>query len=423
MAIRNLETRIPTLQRPAVKAKGTEAPRAAIAAVPLRDTLLRTQPTPLAQAVSPFVKTPFRAGNSLELFIDGKEAYPQIHGLIDSAKKRIDMEFFAFTDDSGGRAVAEKLMKKANEGVEVNVLVDKLSHLGSDMMKDLEAAGVNVKRFTNGYKVPLMHANSITDHRKILLVDGKAGMTGGMNIAERYEKYWHDVMVKFEGPTLEDVYAKFEHNWKLSGGKAPRSIPLDLARKGADSLQVAVTSSNEREILDSFLAAFKTAKEKIFVTSPYFIDDEIVSSLKAAAKRGVKVHAVLPSVGDNPAIDIMNKSVVNDLLDNGVSVYQYDTLNPAFGKHNHVTDHFNHAKVATMDGYFSIVGTANMDRRSMALSQEINLHVDSKKFAQEVEERFFKQDFLKKAKPAARAVLSGKEKVAEKILNSLKTLF
>lgn len=423
MAIRALDAQLPVLQRPPVRAGGAGATSSPVASV-ARDTFVRTQPSEIAKAVTPFVATPFRPGNQVDLFINGDEVFPQIHKLLDSAKERIDMEFFAFTDDATGRAIGEKLIAKAQNGVEVNVLVDKVSQLRSDLMKDLEIGGVRVKRFTNGYKVPLLHANNITDHRKIILVDGKAGMTGGMNIAERYEKYWHDVMVKFQGPSLQDVYGKFEMNWKLSGGEALRPIKLDLARKGNHAVQVAVTSSSDREIRDSFLAAFKTAKERIYVQSPYFIDDDMIKGLTEAAKRGVKVHAMLPAVGDNAAIDTMNRSVVNELKDANIEVYQYDTLNYAVGKHDHITDHFNHAKIATMDGKFSIIGTANMDRRSMAMSQEINLHVDSEQFAKQIEKRFFKKDVvLKKAKPAAKQVMAGTDKIAEKVLNNLRFLF
>ncbi len=405
---------------PAEKGTSTTPPRPTMGL----DSILRTQPASnVAKAVSPYVSTPFRPGNDIDLFVDGKEAYPQLHALIDSARTRIDMEFFAFHDDPSGRAVAEKLMKKARQGVEVNVLVDTLSQFGSDMMRDLEKAGVRVQRFTDGHKLPLLHANTITDHRKILLVDGKAGMTGGMNLGERYEKYWHDFMVKVEGPTLKDLYDKFEGNWKLSGGEALRRVPLDLTTKGTNSLQVAVTSSSEREIRDSYLAAFKAAKDRIYINSPYFIDSEMIAGLKAAAKRGVKVHVIVPSVGDNPAIDLMNRSVVNELLAAKVKVYEYDTLNLQVGQHDHETDHFNHGKVAVIDGQFTIIGTANMDRRSMALSQEINLHVDSADFARDVEERIFTKDLMTRARPAQAVPFKGFEKAAEKVLNSLRPLF
>ncbi|HEY9855049.1 MAG TPA: phospholipase D-like domain-containing protein, partial [Stenomitos sp.] len=230
-------------------------------------------------------------------------------------------------------------------------------------------------------------------------------------------------MVKFEGPTLQDVYGKFEENWKLSGGGALRPVTLDLAPKGDRTLQVAVTSTSEREIRDSYLAAFKAAKDHIFINSPYFIDSDMVASLKDAAKRGVKVTAIVPSVGDNPAIDLMNRSVVNELLATGVKVYEYDTLNEDIGQHDHETDHFNHGKVATIDGKFTIIGTANMDRRSMALSQEINLNVDSEAFAKDVEERIFQHDLLTRAKPAQVSTMSAPTKAAEKILNAFRPLF
>lgn len=356
--------------------------------------------SPVAKAVAPHVTVPMRQGNKLEFFIDGNQAFPEIYKAIDSAKQRLDLEFFAFFDDSTGNKVANKLIAKAKSGVEVNLIIDYLNYRkSSDLMEKLEQGGVRVKPFTDGHDLPLLHVNSITDHRKVILVDGKMALSGGMNLAEPYEKYWHDTMFKIEGPTVQDYYMYFQKNWQLSGGPALRPLQIDTTVKGGVAAQVAVTSPDDQEIRKSTIAAYHAAKKSIVAQSPYFIDDEIIEALTSAAKRGVAVTVVIPKVGDNPFVDVMNSDVGKAFTQAGIKVRQYDTMNYQVGKHDHETDHFNHGKVAVVDGQFVIMGTANADNRSMEMSREINLHVESETFAKEVQERFFDKDMKTKAKP------------------------
>lgn len=401
-----------------------KAPASSAAPAMNADAWLTQKPSPLAAKVAAQAASPMRPGNSVELFVNGGEAFGAMHKLLDSAKKRIDMEFFSFFDDKTGRDMIDRLSKKAKEGVQVNLLVDHLgSFLKRDLLDDMRDAGIRVRPFTNGSDYPLLNANSTTDHRKILLVDGKVGMTGGMNIGEPYQNHWHDFMVKVEGPTLGDLYKTFERNWELSDGERMRDIVPDLAPKGAHAAQVAVTSPRKDEIRRSFLAAFDNAQDKILINSPYFIDEEMVAALKRASARGVKVTAMIPSVGDNPIVDQMNKSVINELLDAKIDVRLYDTMNPDFKAHDHATDNFNHGKIATIDDQLSIIGTANMDTRSMIKNQEINLNIDSKALAKEIEERVFKHDFAAKARPAVKHEFNAAEKAVNKGLNALRRFF
>lgn len=355
---------------------------------------------PIAKAVAPHVTAPMRQGNKLEFYIDGNQAFPEIYKAIDSAKKRLDLEFFAFFDDATGNKVADKLIAKAKKGVEVNLIIDFLNYRkSSDLMERLEKGGVRVKPFTDGHDYPLLHVNDITNHRKVLLVDGQTALSGGMNLAVPYEKYWHDSMFKIEGPTVQDYYKYFEKNWKLSGGSALKPVQIDTTVKGKVAAQVAVTAPDDQEIRKSTLAAYNSAKKSIVAQSPYFIDDEIIEALTRAARRGVAVTIVIPQVGDNPFVDVMNSDVGKAFTQAGVKVYQYDTMNYQVGEHDHETDHFNHGKVSVVDGQFVLMGTANADNRSMEMSREINLHVDSESFAKEVQERFFDKDMKTKAKP------------------------
>lgn len=417
MAIQNLQA---TPRRLAlVPDRVPLTPNAAAAALG-SDTYVKSS---VAAASESLAKAPMRPGNALKLLVNGSEAFPELYKQVDSAQHRLDMEFFTFHEDVTGRQMADKLIAKAQSGVQVNLLLDKLSNRGNPLLGEMEQAGVNVRTFTNGHAHPWLNLSDITDHRKILLVDGKVGMTGGMNIGERYEKYWHDLMVKLQGPSLDDMYGTFEHNWKLSDGSALRPVEKQLAAVGESAVQIAETAPTKQEIRDTMFAAFKSAKKRIMVQSPYFIDPDFVDHLKAAAQRGVKVYAQLPTVGDNPLVDLMNRDVVNELLEAGVQVRQFDTLNKAIGHHDHVTDHFNHAKVAVVDGQWTAIGTANADTRSMLHNQELNLNVDSKKFAHDVEKRVFGRDFATISAKAAKQEISTWEKPLQVLLKSVRRFF
>lgn len=358
----------------------------------------RQAPSSVAGAVNPNVAAPMRPGNSLELYVDGKQAYAALNRVVDSARTRIDFEFFAFHDDATGRAMADKLIAKAKSGVQVNLLLDFLNYRKSkDLMERMSAGGVNVRAFVDGHEYPWIHVNSLTDHRKVALVDGKVAVSGGMNIGEPYEKNWHDLMFKVEGPTVQDYYRYFEQNWSKSKGAALRPLTLDTSVRGRHSAQVAVTTPTEQEIRKSTIAAYDSAKTSIMAQSPYFIDDEVIAALTRAAKRGVDVHVIIPGKGDNPFVDIMNADVRKYFVEAGIKVHQYDTKNPAIKGHDHALDRFNHGKVAVVDGQYVMIGTANADNRSMAISREINLHVDSPEFAKEVTARVFEHDFNTRA--------------------------
>lgn len=364
----------------------------------------------VAAASIPHGISPVRGGNNVQLLVDGREAYPMIERLIDGARLRIDSEFFSFHNDESGRRIANKLIQAVQRGVQVNLILDNLGNRTNPLVKIMRDGGVRVALYTNGYRYPTLHPNSTVDHKKFILVDGVVGITGGMNIGLRYERFWHDLMVRFEGPVLKDYYASFLENWEIS--KGPNKLDaldfpqVDMTAKGSMTAQMAVTRPERQEIRKGWMAAIDAAKSHIFVQSPYFIHDELVDHLKKAAQRGVKVSAILPTVGDNRVVDYINRFTTNDLLKGGVKVYEYDTRNPDFPNHDHETDHFNHGKVITIDGQWTSIGTANADARSMAMSQEVNLNVDSPEFARVVEQRVFLHDITTKARPAQPTVFS-----------------
>lgn len=347
--------------------------------------------------VAKAANAPVRDGNQLEFHVNGGDVYGNIRRLVQSAKQTITMEFFTFHDDPSGFAMADELVAAAKRGVHVRVLLDNMSARHSpEVMARMRDAGVEVRTFANGFKEPDNHPNTTTDHRKVVLVDGKEGMTGGMNIGTRYEDYWHDVMVTMRGPVLNDFYRENATNWVASGGDFPADA-IDLAKQNAKPVgdmpaAVHVTTPTSHQIQDGLFAAIDAAKDNVFINSPYFIDQPLVDRLTAAAKRGVRVVVQIPTVGDNKLIDYMNKTRINEMIDAGCDVRSFDTKNPNIEGHDHVKDHFDHAKLATVDGVWVSLGTANADSRAMRQNQEINVAVSSPELAQSINRKFFNTD-------------------------------
>jgi cardiolipin synthase len=338
-------------------------------------------------------------GNQPTLHVDGNEAFPEIYRLIRNAEHTIDMDYYMFETNSTGEKVSQELIAAAKRGVRVNVMVDALmAPLSRKTLDAMKAAGINVRPFTNGFKVPILHPSDSANHRKLLLVDGKAGMVGGMNIGESYEKYWHDSMTSVQGPAVKDLYKAFTRNWVQSGGKEPTDA-LALAAKAAvpmgdAKVAVHLSTPKEHQIAQGFQAAIDQAKDHIYMSSPYFIDQPLVDHLKAAAKRGVKVVVVVPMMTDIFIVNWVNKARVNEMLAAGVTVRTFDTTPKAERDKVKGFSHayFAHAKLLTVDGVWSGVGSANASARSMWHNQEVNVGVTSPAFAQDIEQRFFHTD-------------------------------
>lgn len=397
----------------------------------------------VGKAMAKAIDAPFKHGNHVEFFIDGNEAFPALHKHIESAQKRIDMEYFSFFNDEAGNKIADRLIAKAQSGVEVNMILNHGNTFNHQEIADkMIAGGVRVNYFDNGHAQPTidlngskpggekvlldgatLHPESTVDHRKITLVDGKAAMTGGMNIGDPYEKFWHDGMIKVKGPVVQDFYDAFEKNWSLSHGEALTPVVVDTIPQGKVPAQLSLTAPGQDDVRKTMLAAFDAAQHEIQITSPYFIDEDIIKGLEKANKRGVKVKVTIPSKGDNPMVDIMNDSVSNRLLKGGVKVYRYDTMNYDFPKHDHATDHFNHIKSYSVDGQVGSFGTANVDTRSMKRNQELMLNFDHAEPTRTLNQRLFEKDLATLAKAAEKVEMDGMKKVQAAVLNGLRRFF
>lgn len=367
---------------------------------------------------------PWRAredGNAIELLIDG-EAFRSMRPAIDAAQHLIEVQTFQWGDDATGRGIAEQLMAKARAGVKVRCLIDASSKTVNDLIKrkdvsaglddELRAAGVEVI-FQHGYgqtfvesmknvgrglwdgvkrlfggRPPACEKRGIFnhDHRKLLLVDGRVGYAGGMNIAKEYEHDWHDVQAKVVGPAAHELHRLFVDRWRAAGGKATElPAPRWEAPPGDVRVEVLATiPGKDRCILDRYLKEIEAAKRTTLIEVAYFLDDRIIDALGRSARRGVRTVVIIPSdeVNDVYLVKEAFAWVKNDVVRSGVELYMYK-------------ERLNHSKVAAWDGQRCTVGSSNLDRLALDEISECNLWVPDARFTRTLEQRVFAVDLPK----------------------------
>lgn len=314
--------------------------------------------------------------NSFQLLINGEDKFPIVLKTLSEAQRFIHMEYYAWENDVRGNQIKDVLIQKAQEGLKIRILYDDYASMGirKNIVKELQEAGVQIHP-----KIKLklrQFANRLNhrDHRKVILVDGLYGFTGGINISDRYDNtidtklYWRDTHVKFTGPLVHDLQRHFLASWNaaqsqkllfskefLSAKERPKSLPY----KGLAQIIPGGPYYPFSNIMLSYLKIFNLARETLYITNPYFIpSSSILNALKQAAMSGVDVRLLLPATSDSWLVGAASKFYFEELLDAGVRIYLY-------------TKGFIHAKTVVADASVSVVGTANMDIRSFDLNFEI----------------------------------------------------
>jgi cardiolipin synthase len=309
------------------------------------------------------------SGNKLELLINGKHTFEKIFEEIDRATHFVLIEFFIIKDDELGRALQERLIRKAKAGVAVYLLFDEVGSkkLSSEYTRALEAAGVKVSRFHTRQGIRNFFQINFRNHRKIVVVDGLVGFVGGHNVGDEYvgrsTKFssWRDTHVRIEGPAVLPLQATFAADWMWATGSIP-DVKISTPRRVGES-DVLIVSTGPADTTDRctlfFLEAITRAKQRVWIASPYFVpDDSVVKALQLAATRGVDVRVLLPEKADHLLVWLASFSYVPEVTQVGVKVYRY-------------TEGFLHQKVLLVDDTLSSVGTANLDNRSLRLNFEI----------------------------------------------------
>jgi len=328
--------------------------------------------------------------NKVKLLFNGENKFNELIDCLESAKDHIHIEYYIFDNDEIGGRIANILAKKALEGVKVRFIYDDVgtSHLHKSFKKLFDDAGVEHYPFMPVYIPQLSRAN-YRDHRKIVVIDGKCGFVGGINVADRYinkagsTMKWRDVHLKIDGEAVYSLQFVFMLNWyfvsrtkiEFSSNYYPK-IPIvppklvQIAASGPDS--------DWASIMQAFFLAISTAKSQVLITTPYFIPNEpILTAIATAALGGVDVQIIFPYKGDNPIVQAASMSYMKEVLEAGVKVYLY-------------SDGFNHSKTMVVDGLMASVGTANMDFRSFDQNFEVNAFIYDEDIASELVTQFNK---------------------------------
>jgi len=335
------------------------------------------------------------ANNDVKLLVNGENKFPLVMQAILDAKDHIHMEYYIYEDDEIGKAIEKLLIQKAEEGVTVRFIYDDFGSraIRNKLVTRLKNGGVKAFPF---YKVVFMAAaNRINyrNHRKIIVVDGKVGFVGGINVSDRYinrytgerKVYWRDTHIRIEGPGVLYLQRLFLSDWNFCAKDniqrndlyfpKPPSFPV----KGNKIVQIAASGpdSDTPTILYSLLQTISLAATEILITTPYFLPGEsILDSLIIASLGGVSVKLLVPGLSDSTIVNAAARSYYDDLLAAGVEIYLY-------------RKGFVHAKTVVADRKIAIIGTANMDYRSFDLNFEVNAIVYDAEFAIELADVFY----------------------------------
>jgi cardiolipin synthase A/B len=349
--------------------------------------------------VESVTESPLTKGNKVTLLADGQAAYAAMFQVIQNAKNNINLETFIIEDDEVGRKFAGLLLQKQAEGVQVNLIFDSMGSYTTpaSFFQRLRDAGIHVVEFNpiNPFKAHGHWLLANPDHRKILVIDGKIAIAGGINISAVYSSRlsgrkkvegaklpWRDTDVQIEGPAVAEFQKLFFDTWqKQTGPELSRQDYFpELKEQGTALVRVvgSTPGQDNRITFIVYVSAIIFAQHSIHMTNAYFIpDDQVMDALTDAARRGVDVKIILPSTTDSSMALNAAQYNYSKLLKAGVKIYE---------RRNALL----HAKTAVIDGVWSTIGSTNMDYWSLLNDDEVNAVVLSREVAVEMETMFAK---------------------------------
>ena len=329
--------------------------------------------------------SPLTQQNKVTLLKNGEEKFPQLLESLRNARHHIHIEYYIYEEGEIGNQIANILMERARAGVTVRMIVDGVGSLGltKAFFKKLIAAGVQVVEFMPVLFPSFTSKINYRNHRKIVVIDGSIGYTGGINISDRYinngkfKTYWRDTHVKMEGEAVKTLQFLFILSWQFvtQDEILPESdfFP-DIEASGNSLVQINASGPDWElaSIMDSFFLAINSARKHVRIATPYFIPNEsIMDAITTAASSDITVELIIPRESDSWIVKSASRSFVKQLLEAGVKVYFYEKG-------------FLHSKVIIIDENFASVGSANMDYRSFDLNHEVNAYFYDKNVVSEL---------------------------------------
>jgi cardiolipin synthase len=340
------------------------------------DTLVRRLPRSdqeFLQLLSCIHRLPISSAEEIHLLRNSAQFYPALEKRIDEAQLHIHLEFYIWEDDQAGRRILNRLTQAAQRGVEVRLMLDEMGSrgFGEDTIREYRAAGGRFSWFQSLDPRRNRFFFNLRNHRKLQIVDGRIAFVGGMNIGRDYEGLnpnlgdWRDAQVEVRGRVATELQAVFADDWYFATEErlaAPGYFPSDFGppRYPVHIVMGGPDCRNE-PISKSFVSLLNLASQRAWIATGYFVpDDTLLNALELAAARGVDVRLLVSEKTDHPYLVTVGRSYYAELLAMGVRIFEYSAA-------------INHAKIAIADDRWGMVGSANLDYRSMRLNFELNL--------------------------------------------------
>ncbi len=351
------------------------------------ESFVREDFRPLASMMGRDTYPTVSSGNNFEIITRGRRKFDLLREDIMAAKEYIHMEYFKFGNDEGGKAIKELLMRKAREGVKVRFILENIANfpIRPRYYNDMRKAGVEVVRFTNPRSHFLKFVTSINfrNHRKIVVIDGNIGYTGGMNINDNYFNRWRDTHLRVTGPAVASLQYAFLDSWLTAGATLDRPLidyypsasPTNASPAAAAGKLMQVVPDEPDlplpMLMYSYEWAIQHAKKYIWLQTPYFVPPEpVLDAMKIAALSGVDIRIMLPERADNFITRPANRAYYEEILTAGVRLFLRQ-------------GEFIHSKTFVCDDYLSSIGSANIDSRSFDINYEINTYIYDEQTARE----------------------------------------
>jgi cardiolipin synthase len=370
------------------------------------------------QTMHALTGAPLSSGNHVEILKNGVQIFPAMLTAIKAAKRTINLEFYIYWDGNIGRTFAEALAERARAGVEVKVILDAVGSatMSRQLIDFLGRNGIDVEWYHPLRWYTLSRFNHRT-HRKLLIVDGRVGFSGGVGIADAWlgdadsRDHWRETVARVEGPVVTQMQFAFMDNWVKSRGELLTGLDYfpELAPAGEHVTQVIKSSPSEGSstVKLLYVISIVSATRSIYISNAYFVPDlDTLRALETAVRRGVDVRVIVPGEEtDVPLVRQASRFYYERLLDRGIRIFEYQPT-------------MMHAKTMVVDGIWTTIGSSNFDDRSFRLNDEVNVNVYDEGVAKQMEAMFF-EDLARSREITARKWLKRgriarwKERIAE----------
>jgi len=372
------------------------------------------------QTMHALTGAPLTEGNRVEVLRNGVRFFPSMLAAIRAAKRTINLEFYIYWDGEIGRQFAEALAERARAGVQVKVILDAVGSatMSMNLIEFLSRNGVDLEWYHPLRWYTISRFNHRT-HRKLMIVDGRVGFSGGVGIADNWlgdadsQDHWRETVVRVEGPVVTQMQFAFMDNWVKSRGELLTGLDYfpEVERAGNHLTQVIKSSPSEGSstVKLMYVISIVSATKSIYISNAYFVPDkDTIRALEGAVRRGVDVRVIVPGEHtDVPIVRQASRMHYDYLLRRGIRIFEYQPT-------------MMHAKTMAVDGIWSTIGSSNFDERSFRLNDEVNVNVYDEAIATQMETMFF-EDLSRSREITLRRWF--KRSVMEKVKEKLASVF